>query len=248
MKKLSKVLICSLLCLVLTVSMSLTTTKAAYANTQTFSLAGTSSSDVHTITYTAPSKGYLTITAAGVGYSGDPTSASVKVNGFKDWEYLSPYTNNNTTFVGVKKGTYTIQLKGSQKINATVSFTKVKKTADKPSKNKAATIKKKKANKGLVVVDKKKPQWFKIKNPKNQKMTLVLDSTKMSYGNSFSSLKITVVFPNGKTDWTYFYPGSTKKIRVSYGPIGSKKAMKGTYYIKVQSQKGANGYYTLKWK
>ena len=249
MKKLSKILIYSLLCLALTVSMGLASVKEAHANTQTYSFESASSLDVHTVTYAAPAKGYLTITAAGVGYSGSVTSAYVKVNGFKDWEYLSPYSNNSTTCVGVKKGVYTIQFKGSDKLNAAVSFTKVKETSNKTSKKKAAKIKKKKVNKGLIIVGKKKDHWYKIKNPKNQKMRLIIDATKMSEGNSYGGkLKVTVVFPNGKTNYGYVYPGSIQKFKIWYGTFGTSKALKGTYYVKVQSQKGANGYYTLKWK
>lgn len=246
MKKLSKFITYSLLCLALTVSMSLTTVKEAYANTQSYNLVFASYGDIQTITYAAPSKGYLTVTGVGTeSYS----SVSVKANGFKDWESLAPYSNNNTAYIGVKKGVYTIQFKSTSKeVNATVSFTKVKEKKGKTSKSKAAKLKRKKNAKGLFISNKKKAQWYKIKNTKNRKMTLVVDASKMSYGNSFSSCKLTVVFPNGKTDWTTVYPGSIKKIRVAYGPYGTNKARKGTYYVKIQSRKGATGYYTLKWK
>ena len=166
--------------------------------------------------------GYLSISAINeinTGYS-----VSYNTNGFKSWEYRSggaPIT------IGVKKGTYTISLKDAQCYGMAVKFTKVKETSAKTSKKKAAKIKKGKT--------------------KNQKINFAFDAAKMSGGGS-GSVKITAYFPNGNKQSVTARPGYGDTFYLRYGKVGSKKAMPGTYYLKVESKGGANGYYTLKWK
>lgn len=200
-------------------------------------------------TVTAPGKGYLEIVA--YGGMNSPYSTQLHAPGFSGWQSL--YSSNGyKTYVGVNKGAkYTINLKSNYTAvrNVKVTFRAVKETSSKTSKKKAAKIKKKKANKGIVVSNAKKVHWYKIKNKKNSKMKLVFDASKISSGGSSSGkLKVTMVFPDGKKQSGTVYAGYKTTFTVKYGTIGTKKARKGTYYVKVQSQNGATGYYTMTWK
>lgn len=221
--------------------------KAVSANGTEYVLGASSSTSITTFKVTVPSKGYIDVTACG-GID-TPYSAYIKTAGFKDWEYLGS-SDNYTTRIGVKKGTYTISMKSNYNPvrNVKVKFHKVTETSSKTTKKKAAKIKKKKLNKGIIVTNNKKVHWYKIKNPKNQKMRLTVNASKIGYGSgSTGKLKITVYFPDKKTQYATLYAGNTGKYNIKYGTIGTNKARKGTYYVKVQSQGGANGYYTLKW-
>ena len=194
---------------------------------------------------TVPSNGYITVTAANIQ---DAYSVRMKATGFKDWEYLSS-SNGFTANVGVKKGTYTISFKGAAVYSVKTTFHKVKETSAKSTKKKAASIKKGKLNKGIIPANsRKKVHWYKIKNPKNQKIKLAVNAKKISGGGAYGKLKITVYFPDKKSQSANLYAGNSNEYSVTYGTIGTKKARKGTYYIKIVSSDGANGYYTLKWK
>lgn len=221
--------------------------KSSVKSGKEFLLGSTSYDATSTFTIKAPSNGYITVNAV----NGLNTSYGlyVKAKGFKDREYLST-SNGFVTNIGVKKGTYTISLKGARIYDVKATFHKVKETSAKTSKAKAASIKKKSTNKGIIPVNnRKKVHWYKIKNPKTQKMTLAVNAKKMSNGGSYSAkLKITVYFPDKKSRYTTISTGYSNSFSVTYGTIGTKTARKGTYYVKVQSLDGANGYYTLKWK
>ncbi|MBQ6440334.1 MAG: hypothetical protein IJJ06_09470 [Mogibacterium sp.] len=208
-------------------------------------LGSTGYDSVSTVKVTVPSNGYLTVSADnGI----DPTySIRVKANGFKDWSYFSQ-SKGFSTNIGVKKGTYTISLKGAAVYEVSTSFHKVKETSAKSSKKKSASIKKGKLNKGIIPANnRKKVHWYKIKNPKNQKMTLSVNAKKMSDGGSIGSLYVTV-YTRGQSTSYRVYAGSSDIRDITYGKIGTKKASKGTYYVKIESNEGANGYYTFKWK
>lgn len=200
---------------------------------------------VSTFKVKVPSNGYLSVSAA----SGlDSYGISMRATGFKGWEYLSS-TNGFSRNIGVKKGTYTISLKGAAIYEVSTSFHKVKETSAKKTKKKAASIKKGKLNKGIIPANsRKKVHWYKIKNPKNQKLTLAVNAKKMSGGGGYGNLKITVYFPDKTSRYANINAGVSDQLSVTYGKIGTKKARKGTYYVKVVSTDGANGYYTLKWK
>lgn len=223
--------------------------KSSVKSGKEFMLGSTGSDASSSFTIKAPSNGYITVDAVNAVYPS--FTVRMKAKGFKDYEYPSS-SNGNIFNIGVKKGTYTISLKtsGASIYNVKATFHRVKETSAKTSKAKAASIKKKSANKGIIPVNnRKKVHWYKIKNPKNQKMTLAVNTKKMSNGGSYSAkLKITVYFPDKKSRYTTISTGYSNSFSVTYGTIGTKKARKGTYYVKVQSLDGANGYYTLKWK
>lgn len=213
---------------------------------KTYIVGSPGSTSASSVKIKAPAAGYLKVTVRDAIY--DAYSVNVKTKGFKDWSYLSS-SNNYTEYIGVKKGTYTIQLKGAELYKVKVSYVKIKETSAKTAKSKAASLTKNKINKGIVAVNKRKVHWYKIRNPKNQKLTLAVNAKKMSGGgSSLGKLKITCYFPDGKSSYGNLYAGTADQFKITYGKIGTTKALKGTYYIKVESQDGSNGYYTLKWK
>ena len=219
--------------------------KAASTNGTEFLLGSVGSNSVSTFSVTVPSNGYLSLYAAnGI----DAYSISMQATGFKGWEYLSS-SNGYSTSIGVKKGTYTISLRGAAIYDVSTTFHSVKETSAKTSKKKAASIKKGKANKAIIPANNlKKVHWYKIKNPKNQKLTLAVNGKNISGGGNYGKLKITVYFPDKTSRSATLSAGYSDSFSVTYGPIGTKKARKGTYYVKVVSENGGNGYYTLKWK
>lgn len=221
-------------------------TKSFSKANNSFYLGSGSSTGESSFKVKVPSNGYLKVTA--IDAASSYSSVSLRTKGFKGWDYVSE-SNNYYTYIGVKKGTYTIRLKNAKLYKVETKFTKVKETSAKTSKSSAASIKKKATNKGIIPANKtSKKHWYKIKNPKNQKMKLVVNAKKMSDGGSYGDLKITVYFPDGASSSGYVSAGKSDTFTVKYGRIGTSKALKGTYRIKVESENGANGFYTLKWK
>ena len=218
------------------------TKKFSGAKTE-FLLGSTDYSSISSFTVKVPAKGYLKVKLAdGINNYG----VYMKTSKFKGWQYVS--SSSDTQYIGVKKGTYKIQVKGAKVYSVKTSFTKVKETSSKTTKKTAASIKKKKVNKGLIVTNKKKVHWYKIKNPKNQKMSIEVNGKKLSKGGGYGYLKITAYFPDGDTAYGTLNAGTKDTFKLTYGTVGTTKARAGTYWIKVESKDGANGYYTLKWK
>lgn len=198
---------------------------------------------------TAPDKGYFEVYATN-GFDGGSSSAQVNTAGFKGWEYVNKYSGYRSC-IGVTKGkTYNINLKGgSAAYNIKVVFHKVKETSNKTSKKKAAKMKRKKVNHGIIPTGYTKAHWYKIKQTKNRKMKLTINTSKLGSGGSYSGkLKVTMYFPKGKKQYGYVYPGKVTTFNVISGRIGTKKAQKGTYRVKIEPVNGANGYFTVKWK
>lgn len=213
---------------------------------KSFYLGSGGSGTASTFTVKVPSNGYLKITA--IDDASSYSSVSMKTKGFKGWDSLNS-SNNYYTYVGVKKGTYTFRLKNAKLYKVETKFTKIKETSSKATKKSAAKIKKKALNKGIIPANKtSKKHWYKIVNPKNQKMKLVVNANKMSDGGSYGSLKVTVYFPDGSSRYRLVSVGSSETFEITYGKYGTTKARKGKYLIKIESDNGCNGYYTLKWK
>ncbi len=190
-----------------------------------------------------PSNGYLMMDLYDdvAGYS-----INYKTSGFKDYELLT--LKDVRRVIGVKKGTYTFTVKSSAPIyKLRVKFTPVKESKYGTSKKKAKAIKKKKTSKALMITNAKKTHWYKFKNKKLQKVSVVLD-TKISEGNSVGGLKVTI-YDKKRQIYTRTLYSDSKSLTVKLYTIGKKnKLKKGTYYVKVESYKGGNGYFTVKWK
>ena len=211
-------------------------------------LGASGSSAPSTVTFRAPSDGYVDVVAYG-GMSTPYYSAQVFAPGFSAWEYLYSSEGYSTRIGVAAGGTYNINVKSSSAVrNVRVTFHSIKETSAKTSKKKAAKLKKKKINHGLVYTNNKKVHWYKIKQKKNSKMTLVVNGSAVGDGGSYGNLKITVYFPKKGKQYTTLPAGKIGTYTVTSGRIGTKKARKGTYYVKIESVGGANGYYTLQWK
>lgn len=106
------------------------------------------------------------------------------------------------------------------------------------SKSKAATLKKGKYKKGVIVAGSTKARWFKIKKSKNNKTFKVILK-----GATNNQLKITI-YKGGKKYYgpnSVYYNNSGIKLTMFYAP-------KGTYYVKVAPGKKSSGYFKVKWK
>lgn len=224
------------------------TARAVSGNGTEYVLGAAGSSAASTVSFRAPSDGYLDVVAYG-GMSSPFYSAQVFAPGFTAWEYL--YSSEGyATRIGVAAGgVYNINVKSVSSVrNVKVTFHPIKETSKKTSKKKAAKLKKKKINHGLVYTNAKKVHWYKIKQKKNSKMTLVVNAGAVGDGGSYGKLKITVYYPKKGKQYVYLPAGKVGTYSIYSGKIGTKKARKGTYYVKVTSEGGANGYYTLQWK
>ena len=97
-----------------------------------------------------------------------------------------------------------------------------------------------------MITNAKKTHWYKFKNKKLQKVSVVID-TKISKGSSAGGLKVTIYDKKRQLYTRKLYPNA-KPLTVKLSSPGKKKLKKGTYYIKVESYNGGNGYFTVKWK
>ena len=217
------------------------------ANTSIYYLGKVGNSAVSSFNVATPSKGWLEVTVIDAFSSNYFTY--VITSGFNGWERLSS-SRNYSTGIGFKAGTHTIQVKGTASAyRVKTVFHPVKETSNKTSKKKAAKIKKKKSNKAIIPAGSSKAHWYKIKQPSNKKMTLVVNAGYLSQGGDYSGkLKVTMYYPNGKHESRTLYPGYKGTYKVYYGRGFTKKAARGTYYVKIKPSGGANGYFTLKWK
>ena len=189
-----------------------------------------------------PSNGYLMMDLL----DGDSKeSINYKTSGYKGYERLT--LKDFRRVIGVKKGTYTFYVKSyAATFKIRVKFTPVKESKYGTSRKKARAIKKNKTAKALMITNAKKTHWYKFKNKKLQKVSVVID-TKISKGSSAGGLKVTIYDKKRQIYTRKLYPGA-KPLTVKLTSPSKKKLKKGTYYIKVESYNGGNGYFTVKWK
>ena len=196
----------------------------------------------------APAKGFFTLTVGDATNSGYG-SAYIKTKGFKDFEYLSDTSTSigNVRWIGAKKGTYTFSVKTYSPIYGVKSkFTKVKESKYGAKKKKAVKIKKKKTVKGVIITNAKKAHWYKLKNPKKQKVKLVF-KTNLTGGGNYGGIKVT--FYNKNSSFYKIISAGTGKATIQPYTIGSgEKLKKGTYWVKVESYKNGTGFFKMTWK
>ena len=191
-----------------------------------------------------PSNGYLTLA---IEDALDDYSVQIKTSGFKDYEYVNKKAN--TRYIAVKKGTYTFTVKTITPFyHYKVKFTKVSENKYGAKKKKAKALKRKKASKGLIITDGKKAHWYKFKNKKTKKVRLIINSYVTDAGG-YGGLKISYYDKKRCIGYDILREGKTSNGIVKLYTLGKNyKLMKGTYYVKVESYKGGNGYFTVKWK
>lgn len=200
------------------------------------------SSVVSKVTIKVPANGYLMLN---MGDASGTSSVSYKTSGFKDFEYLTQ--DDAQRYIGVKKGTYTIQVKSYSPIVG-INYKLVKKSQNAygTSKAKAKALKKKSTFKGLLITNSKKAHWYKFKNPKLQKVTVVVGHK--SSGGGYGGIKVTLYDKRGSIGYRTIYPNDGT-FKTSVYTLGkNNKLVKGTYWIKVESYNGGNGYFTVKWQ
>ena len=199
-------------------------------------------STVSTFKVSVPAKGKLAL------YLGDANgsySVYMKTSGFSNYEYVS--TSDVRRTIGVKKGTYTFYVKSYAPIYAyRVKFTKVSESKYGSKKSTAASMKKKSKKKGLIITNSKKTHWYKFKNPKLQKVKLVITTSINGGGNYSGGIKVTIYDRRGTSTSRIIYP-DTASITLKLYNRGTKLT-KGTYKVKIQSYKSGNGYFSVKWK
>lgn len=196
---------------------------------------------------TVPAKGYLDITAVDGAQVSYPHSVDIKLSGFKDYEILRDSTAFNTrTYVGVKKGTYTVKIKSSAAmIKFRIQFKKIGESSYGTKKGAAKALKKNSFRKGLIVTNAKKAHWYKIKNPKLQKVRILLN-TKLSAGGS-GDVKVAAYDKRGLIG-IQTVDSTDTKTTLRLRTLGkNNRLVKGTYWIKVYSNRGGNGYFRIKW-
>lgn len=160
------------------------------------------------------------------------------------WMY-APSNTKLLKSIGLKKGTYYIAVKSYEDVySLQASFTKLKKRGGN-KKHKATILKKNQSIKSLAAQG-GSTSWFKYKNPKKQKLSIVVNGKTFKGGNNSG---FTITCYAGKTKLgsqtfksSYYETGSvfdiTHSNRTGY-------ANKGTYYFKITSNKTTSGYFTV---
>ena len=98
----------------------------------------------------------------------------------------------------------------------------------------------------MIITNAKKAHWYKIKNPKKQKVKLVF-KTKLTGGGNYGGIKVT--FYNKNSSFYKIISAGTGKATIQPYTIGSgEKLKKGTYWVKVESYKNGTGFFKMTWK
>ena len=205
---------------------------------------GTSCGDGTTVAYykvKVAKRGLLTIDAT--EESGDHASVSVRLCNSKkkafgdSWKYLY---DGKKTYFGAKKGTYLLAVKSSEPVYKIKATLKAVTKAGGAKKAKAVTIKKGKVMKGVLAAG-EKARWYKFKVTKAKKYTIALNA-KTDYSGIKMEFSGTGYYNQN------FYLGDYAATKT----VKTNKLKPGTYYVKVypysSSDKGGNGYFTIKWK
>ncbi len=97
----------------------------------------------------------------------------------------------------------------------------------------------------MIITNSKKAHWYKLRNQKTQKVTITIND-KLS-GGGIGGLKVSFYNSRFLISSRTIYPetGSYKLQPYTFGK--GKKLEKGTYWIKIESGYGGNGYFTVKW-
>lgn len=216
-----------------------------------------SSPDNNGVSYykvTAPGNGYLTVSFP--ERLTDYSTYNIKLLNYKKnslftgFEYISSNKSYKTR-IGVKKGTYYIAVKNSDKAyGIKISFTSVSENSGS-TKGKAKSISKGGTKKGIITAAQSESSgdWYKFKITKTQYVKFNV-STLTSQGGGYGGIKIAFYqtgksYPAFSQTYTYSTPGGT--IQPYTSGYGTKLAP-GTYYIKVQKYGDGNGYYKIKWR
>ena len=203
-------------------------------------------------TYKSKQNGYLTITQSRL--VDIPSSMSVSFynsKGKKITDIVSDHEIATKIVFPVKKGvSYKIKIKtlnidGQQYFQMKTAFTTLNEKSGS-TKSKSVAVKLKQVKEGMIYTTDsvKSTDWYKITNPKNQKL-------KLTYGGDVTSGSINLVLYNkkGKKLGTYYLmPAKSESMTYQLKNVnGSTTIPKGTYYIKlVKLRKETTGVYHFK--
>lgn len=191
-----------------------------------------------------PGNGYLEIML--YDETGQGNSVYFITSGFDDYEYLS--SRDYRRAVGVTAGNYNIKVKTNAPIyRIKARFIGISENKYGTKKKKAATVKKKRTIKGVIATNNRKAHWYKIKLKKKQTIKLNFRS---DLTGTYGGLRLTaykgkkkignvLIRQDDKTNQFIIYRGSM---------FSRKKLTKGTYYLKIESYKRGNGYFSFNWK
>lgn len=211
-------------------------------------LLGSSRADNKTIAYyqfKMKKDGYVSLDIDGL----DDLSSYVIVcdqtkKAMHSWAY--GYTDSRSLkAIALKKGTYYFAVRSYDLVYDITATIHNRKITGGTSKKKAATIKKKKANKGMVVLN-GSTSWYKYKLTKTSALSLTFSGT-CFYGGSTGGMTITVYKGKQKIG-TQTFMENTQSLTQSYVISHGKtygKADAGTYYIKVTNYKKGCGIYNF---
>ena len=202
---------------------------------------------------TVPGNGYLKVTVPEMDETSSYHYYYIKVTNSSKKNLLagdkSLYASNNyTSYFGVKKGTYYIAVKNTDKYyGMKATFSSVKENSG-ASKSKAKPISKGSTKKGVITANQKAGtgDWYKFVVKKTQKVTLKVNTKLGGYsgGIKFAVYKKGDSYPFGSRNAYDTASGELKPYTFGKG----EKLAAGTYYIKVEKYSDGNGYYSIKWK
>ena len=208
------------------------------------------------IRFVAPQDGYVVFTVNGTENTrgtvdGHCFLCNAKKNRITSDDDTSLDTDSSFTY-GVKKNkVYYLQVKmyAKEEYQVSYKFTKVNEKTGNHKKSKAATIKKSKTVKGLLMAGEKKADWYKIKLTQKQVLRLTVTT------KSYRGIRVEVFDKYGEKVYglDFYHPGSFNGTKTIHSAKWNGKAMKikpGTYYVKVYTNKDSKacGYYSLKWR
>ena len=192
---------------------------------------------------------------------GEVTLCNSKKSPISTDDYFSSNSNESryyTVTYGVEKGTQ-YYLKVYTKVGTKIKATFKSQSKSKyNSKGKAKNLGKDKEAKSIMIANKNKADWYKIKLNKSQQLKLTMGA-KTNAATAKGGIKFSFYNSRGKlftyNSFDYFsraYKEDKNTVTYYMTKRGSSKKYcipKGTYYVKVErANKTSSGYYTLKWK
>ncbi len=169
-----------------------------------------------------------------------------KMSGFSGYETM--YNSDARRYIGVKKYTYTVNVKTyTPMYGVKVKLNKITEAKYGTKKSTAATLKNNTTKKGLIITNAKKVHWYKFKNPKTKTVRVYVKS-RVTNGGSYGGIKVTMYDSRGEMGSSYLTPNGDSVTIKPYTIGKGSKLVAGTYRIKVESYKGGSGYFTVRWK
>lgn len=203
---------------------------------------------------TVPSAGYLNISCKGnLGTTPmtlrtqitDKTKSKLYVKTYREISEKDTFKLGHGKYFALKAGTYYLKVSTDKAAyRLTADFNKVKPSKTGLSKKKAPKLKRKVKVKGILPINNRTSNWYKIKQTKKRR------TVKIFYSPKFNTFDVRMKDPN--TSITIYKGKKVIAKRKFYysKPVKIKlnRLKRGTYYIKVGRAKDVSAFYTLFWK